>query len=233
VRVLGWHDSLFNRPFPANQGPSRGSQRRLALLLGLLLLPLLLVAYVVMATEARRYEDPAGVPGTRVAVVFGAGVRPDGRPTPMLADRVEAGVALYRANRVQKLLMSGDNSRPDHDEVSAMRRYAVERGVAAADITLDYAGFSTYDSCYRAAAIFGVKQAVLVTQRFHLARAVYTCQQLGIDAVGLGTPDWGVYGDELMTIYTLRETLATLNALWELHVTRPAPRFLGPFEGVD
>ena len=74
---------------------------------------------------------------------------------------------------------------------------------------------------------------VVSHQRFHLARAVYTCQQLGVDAVGLGTPDWGVYGDDLMALYTVRETLATLNALWELHVTRPLPKFLGRFEGIN
>lgn len=243
--VVGRSDGFASRPYPASRrqaigrarsagtGPGRGGWRRVALMLLVLLLPLLLVAYVVAATQARRFEDPARVPGARVAVVFGAGLRPDGQPTPMLADRVDAGISLYQANRVQKLLMTGDNSRQDYDEVNAMRRYAIERGVPAADITLDYAGFSTYDSCYRALAIFGVERAVLVTQRFHLARAVYTCQHLGVDAVGLGTADWGVYSDELMALYTARETLATLNALWEVHVTRPAPKFLGRFEGID
>jgi vancomycin permeability regulator SanA len=222
-------------PAPAAVGraPRRRWPRRLMLLaLALPLLPLALIAYVVLATEGRRYENPANVPAARVAVVFGAGVRPDGRPSPMLADRVRAAADLYKAGRVQKLLMTGDNGRADYDEVGAMRRYAIEQGVPAADITLDHAGFSTYESCYRAAAIFGVREAVLVTQRYHLPRAVYTCGELGVDAVGLGTPDWGAYSDGVMATYTAREALATLNALWEVHITRPAPKYLGRFEGI-
>lgn len=150
----------------------------------------------------------------------------------MLADRVRAAAELYALGKVQKVLMTGDNSRADYDEVNVMKRYAVEQGIAADDITLDYAGFSTYESCYRARAIFGVQQAVLVTQRFHLPRAVYTCRQLGVEAVGLGTPDWGSYHDTLLLRYGTREALATLKALWQLHVTRPPPTFLGPFEGM-
>lgn len=188
--------------------------------------------YVATATNGQRYETSADVPAERVAIVFGAGVRADGRLSRMLADRVNAAIDLYRAGRVQKLLMTGDNSRVDYDEVSAMRRYAVEHGVRAEDITLDYAGFRTYDSCYRAREIFGVTEAVLVTQRYHLPRAVYTCRRLGVAAVGLGTPDWGVYRETLLVQYGLREALATVQALWEVHVTRPLPTFLGPFEGI-
>ena len=89
-----------------------------------------------------------------------------------------------------------------------------------------------YDSCYRARVIFGITHAVLVTQRFHLPRALYTCLQLGVDAVGLGTPDWGVYSSGVMAYYSVRESLATFKALWDLHITRPPPTFLGPFEGI-
>jgi vancomycin permeability regulator SanA len=113
-----------------------------------------------------------------------------------------------------------------------MQRYAQELGIPAEHITLDYAGFSTYESCYRARAIFGVEQAVLVTQRFHMPRALYTCRQLGIDAVGLGTPDWKSYHGVLILRYTVREVLATLNAVWQVHITRPLPTYLGPFEGI-
>jgi vancomycin permeability regulator SanA len=213
--------------------PSRPGRRRwLVLALGPALLPLALILYVVLATDARRHEDLARVPGAPVAIVFGAGVQPDGRPSPMLADRVRAAVHLYQTGRVRTLLMTGDSGHPSYDEVSAMRRYAIEQGMPATDIMLDHAGFSTYESCYRAAAIFGVQRAVLVTQRYHLPRAVYTCTRLGIDAAGLGTPDWGVYSDQLMTTYAVREALATLNALWEVHVTRPAPPHRSRFEGL-
>jgi vancomycin permeability regulator SanA len=202
------------------------------LALAVALSPLALILAVHLTTADRRYDDPALVPSQRVAIVFGAGVRPNGQPSPMLADRVRAAVELYREGRVQRLLMTGDNSRPDYDEVGAMRRYAVGQGVPAEAIVLDHAGFSTYESCYRAGAIFGVQSAVLVTQRYHLPRAVYTCGQLGVDAVGFGTPDWGAYSPPLMASYAAREALATLNALWEVHVTRPTPTYLGRFEGI-
>lgn len=202
-------------------------------LLALLLLPILLIGYVLLSTRRLCYSQPADVPAQRVAVVFGAGLRPDGTPSPMLADRVQAAAQLYRLGRVQKLLLTGDNSSTDYNEVAAMQHYAEQQGVAARDITLDYAGFSTYESCYRARAIFGVRQAVLVTQQYHLPRAVYTCRQLGIKAVGLGTPDWGRYPGWVILPYTLREAAATLNALVALHLTHPIPTFLGKFEGIS
>ncbi|MBD2040606.1 SanA/YdcF family protein [Microcoleus sp. FACHB-672] len=200
--------------------------------LGAALTPLMLNYYVNAVTSSRRYTDISQVPEEDVAVVFGAGVWEDGSPTPMLADRVQAAVDLYKEGRVRKLLMTGDNSSEDYNEVKAMQEYAAERGVPAKDIQLDYAGFSTYESCYRAKEIFGVKQAVLITQSYHLPRAVYTCRQLGVDAVGLGTPDWEKYRDRSMMRYAGREVLAVIKALWEVHVTRPEPTFLGPFEGI-
>lgn len=196
--------------------------------------------YVVAATRPFRYADAAAVPAHRVAIVFGAGVV-NGRPTPALAERVRGAAELYRLGRVQKLLMTGDNSRRDYDEVTVMRRYAVELGVPAEDITLDYAGFSTYQSAYRAKVIFGVTEAVLVTQGYHLPRAVYTARALGIDAVGYGMPDW-LYNRAQMAIwfsrydqvrYTVREALAICKALLEVHVTHPLPTFLGPYEGIE
>jgi vancomycin permeability regulator SanA len=194
--------------------------------------PVVLNYYVDVMASGDRYNRAEAVPKKPVAVVFGAGVWTDGTPSPMLADRVSASVELYKQGKVQKLLMTGDNSRPDYDEVTAMQRLAVEKGVPEKDITLDYAGFSTYESCYRAKEIFGVKEAVLVTQDFHITRAIYTCNQLGINAVGLGTPDWGTYQDNTVMRYTMREKLSTLKALLELHITRPKPTFLGPFEGI-
>lgn len=200
---------------------------------GTALTPLALMAYVAAATHPHRHTEIARVPAEQVALVFGAGVSPDGRLSRMLADRVRAAANLYHRGQAQKLLMSGDNSTSEYDEVTAMKNYAIELGVAAEDITLDYAGFSTYESCYRAREIFGVRRAIAVTQSYHLPRAVYTCQQLGIATSGLGTPDWGAYPSGLMQRYALREMLATLNALWELHITRPLPTFLGPFEGIN
>jgi vancomycin permeability regulator SanA len=204
----------------------------IVLVCGIPVLGLTLIASVHLSTRGRIYTDVNHIPEQRVAVVFGAGVRPDGTPTPMLADRVEAAAALYHRGRVHKLLMTGDNSTMEYNEVEAMRRYASAQGIPDQDMALDYAGFSTYESCYRARDIFGVRRAVLVTQQFHLPRAVYTCRQLGIDVVGFGTSDWGTYRTTLMARYMLRESLATLNAMLQVHITHPQPTFLGPFEGI-
>jgi vancomycin permeability regulator SanA len=210
----------------------RWRTRMLIALFMAILIPLALIGYVALSTSARRYRDPAITPAAPVAIVFGAGIGSDGTLSPMLADRVRAAAQLYQDGAIQKILMTGDNSRADYDEVSAMRRAAIARGVAADDITLDYAGFSTYESCYRARAIFGVTRAVLVTQDYHLPRALYTCQHLGLDVEGLGTPDWENYPLQIMGPYSARESLAILKALWQIHITRPLPTFLGPFEGI-
>jgi len=194
--------------------------------------PLALNYYVNAITSDRRYTQPQQIPAERVAIVFGAGIYPDGTLSPMLGDRVSAAVELYKLGRVQKLLMTGDNSRDDYNEVQAMQNYAVQRGVSVEDITLDYAGFSTYESCYRAKDIFGIKQAVLITQKFHLPRAVYTCDRLGVKAIGLGTPDWESYSFQTVMYSTLREQLSSLKALWEVNITRPQPTFLGSYEGI-
>ncbi len=151
----------------------------------------------------------------------------------MLADRVEGAVELYRLGRVNKILMTGDNGTLEYNEVVAMQQYAERLGVPNKDIKLDYAGFSTYESCYRAKAIFGIEKAVLITQKYHLPRAVYTCNNLGIDSVGLGTPDWGKFRNDSMRFYTQREILAVIKAILELHIIRPKPTFLGPFEGMS
>ncbi|SKB12174.1 conserved hypothetical protein [Planktothrix sp. PCC 11201] len=205
----------------------------LLMVLGTILVPFLLTIYIKTVTNNRRFTQPETVPNEPVAIVFGAGVWADGTPTPMLADRVEGAVELYRLGRVHKILMTGDNGTPEYNEVVAMQQYAERLGVPNKDIKLDYAGFSTYESCYRAKAIFGVEKAVLITQKYHLPRAVYTCNKLGIDSVGLGTPDWGKFRNDSMRFYTQREILAVMKAILELHIIRPKPTFLGPFEGMS
>lgn len=204
----------------------------LLMVLGTILVPFLLTIYIKTVTNNRRFTQPESVPNEPVAIVFGAGVWADGTPTPMLADRVEGAVELYRLGRVNKILMTGDNGTPEYNEVVAMQQYAERLGVPNKDIKLDYAGFSTYESCYRAKEIFGIERAVLITQKYHLPRAVYTCNKLGIDSVGLGTPDWGKFRNDSMRFYTQREILAVIKAIVELHVIRPKPTFLGPFEGM-
>ncbi|MGF1589035.1 MAG: vancomycin high temperature exclusion protein [Pleurocapsa sp.] len=182
--------------------------------------------YINLVTIGDRYKALAQIPHEDVAIVFGAGLSVDGTPSPMLADRVESAVKLYQQGRIHKLLMTGDNSTISYNEVVAMKQYAHDLGVPTRDITLDYAGFSTYESCYRAHQVFDVHRAVVITQNYHLPRAVYTCRQLGVNAVGLGTADREIYGLRGMIPYLLREMLANVKALSDIYLTRPHPTFL-------
>jgi len=160
------------------------------------------------------------VPAHPVAIVFGAGVWPGGRLSDALADRMETAIDLYEAGKVNKLLLTGDNRFVDYNEPAAMAAYARTRGVPDADLVLDYAGRRTYDSCYRAAEVFGVEQAVLVTQRFHLPRALFTCQRLGIESVGV-VADRHQY--QRSPWYEVRELAATARAWLDLYLLRPVP----------
>ncbi|MCS6909018.1 MAG: YdcF family protein [Anaerolineales bacterium] len=164
----------------------------------------------------------ADVPPTRVAIVFGAGLRRDGRPAAVLYDRVLTAVELYRAGKVKKLLFSGDNRFEYYNEPGAMRAVALELGVPDSDIVLDYAGRRTYDSCYRARAIFGVTEATLVTQAFHLPRALFLCEALGLSATGVAA-DRREYRRSSLIFWNLREVLATVAAVWDVVVARPTP----------
>lgn len=175
----------------------------------------------VEAYYSRFIYTPADLPPARVAVVFGARVFPDGRLSAMLQDRVETAVQLYHAGKVDKLLMSGDNRFVDYDEPGRMMAYAIERGVPAADIQPDYAGRRTYDTCYRAKAIFQVETAVLVTQDFHLPRALFTCRNLGLPVVGVAA-DLRPYHQGSITWSTTRELPATLLALVDVIRRQPA-----------
>jgi SanA protein len=166
------------------------------------------------------------VPAGRVAIVFGARVYSDGRLSAMLQDRVETAVQLYKAGKVQKILVSGDNRFEDYDEPGRMMDYAISRGVPADDIQPDYAGRRTYDTCYRAKAVFQLDSAVLVTQDFHLPRALFICRNLGIEAVGVSA-DLRSYHPISIRWSTTREFLATLGALVDVVCRKPAP-VLGP-----
>lgn len=198
-----------------------GMQILLAFLIIGALIPIL-ARLITGIYAASRVYSVADVPARRVAIVFGAGLWRDGSPTPILQDRVATAAALYFAGKVEKLLLSGDNRFANYNEPEAMRRYAVSLGVPNEALVLDYAGRRTYDTCYRAATIFGVKEAILVTQAFHLPRAIYLCNHLGVDGIGVQA-DQRVYRRSSMAYWTLRELLATVNALWEVHVTRPLP----------
>jgi vancomycin permeability regulator SanA len=169
-----------------------------------------------------------GAPIRPVAIVFGAGYSSQGLSL-VLEDRVRTAVDLYRAGRVRKLLMTGDNSRMSYNEPVAMRRFAESLGVPDGDIVLDYAGFRTYDSLYRARDIFGIRDALLVTQSYHLPRALYTARRLGIEASGVAA-ERHAYPEQ--RFFNRREILAICNAWIQTNITRPRPHFLGPKEPI-
>ncbi len=195
------------------------------LLLGLILTAIVLLsaARIVTARYARsRLYSPEEAPARRAAIVFGAGLRQDGSPTAILRDRVEMAARLYFEGRVERLLFSGDNRFVDYNEPAAMRQYALALGVPPEAIVLDYAGRRTYDTCYRARHIFRLEQAILVTQTFHLPRAIYTCNRLGLEAIGVAS-DFRTYPSVSMLYWNTREVLATAGAFWDLYLVHPLP----------
>ena len=146
-----------------------------------------LVPNLVMTRSARSHivAGPQEAPTAKVAIVLGARVYEDGTPSPMLADRLATGVELYKLGKVDKLLLSGDHGTTTYDEVNVMLRYCLDRGVPDEDVFTDHAGFDTYDTMYRARDVFKVTDALVVTQDFHLRRAVYIARSLGLEATGV------------------------------------------------
>jgi SanA protein len=162
------------------------------------------------------------VPDKRVAVVFGAGYWANGALSAILQDRLDAAFELYRAGRVEKLLFSGDNRFVDYNEPARMLEYALEQGVPREDIVLDYAGRRTYDTCYRARDIFQVQDVILVTQRYHLPRALETCRALDVAAIGYAA-DRQPYRRRFFVMYVAREIPALWRAWWDVYFRHPIP----------
>jgi SanA protein len=195
------------------------------MILVLIILAVIVLGVPRIATEIYARTRTLSIdqtPSAPVAIVFGAGLTRSGIPSPVLQDRVSAAAQLYFAGKVKKLLMSGDNRFIDYNEPGAMKQAALRLGVPEADIVLDYAGRRTYDTCYRARAIFGVRQAVVVTQRFHLPRALLLCNAMGISATGLSA-DGHFYGFLPATFWQIRELPAVLLTYWEIWVSHPLP----------
>jgi SanA protein len=172
--------------------------------------------------SSNRIYQQENAPVSRLAIVFGAGLRRDGTPTAVLRDRVETAAGLYFSGKVEKILMSGDNSYDDYNEPAAMRQYALSLGVPETAIVMDYAGRRTYDTCYRAKAIFGVEEALLVTQEFHLPRALFLCNALGLDSNGVEAKN-NNYRRGSLVIWNFREQIATLGAFVDVYVSNPLP----------
>ena len=156
-------------------------------------------------------------------LILGCGVRDTGEPSLMLRDRLDMGLKLYEMGAAPKLLMSGDHGRITYDEVNVMKTYALERDVPSEDVFMDHAGFSTYESMYRAKEVFRAEKVIIVSQKYHLYRAVYDARALGLDACGVAAEDIAYLGQ---TVREMREHLARTKdvfyCLWQ-----PKPTFLG------
>ena len=195
--------------------------------LSLLLILIILIAGVLPRLITRWTTQswlfiPEDAPARQIAIVFGAGLWRDGSPSTVLRDRIATAADLYFNDKVEKLLMSGSNPSYGYNEPGSMREYALQLGVPDEDIVLDYAGRHTYDTCYRARNIFDIDSAILVTQAFHLPRALYTCNQMGVSVSGVAA-DLRQYRRSAQSFWNFRETIATIVALWEVHGTRPEP----------
>ena len=167
-------------------------------------------------------EEAAQLSDTDCAVILGAGIR-DGKPTPMLRDRLLTGIELYKSGAAKKLIMSGDHGSEDYDEVNIMKSYAVEAGVPDSDIFMDHAGFSTYETIYRAREIFEADSIIIVSQKYHLYRALYIAERLGLKAVGVAA-DLNTYRGQ--TRRDLREILARDKDFFKC-IIKPKPTYLG------
>ena len=180
--------------------------------------------YMMLTTrDAILTLEDAGSLDVDCVLVLGAGLRRDGAPSQMLADRLRVGIAAYEKGAADKMLMTGDHGREEYDEVNAMKTFAMDLGVPSSHIFMDHAGFSTYESMYRAKEIFEVEKVLIVTQHYHLYRAIYNARQMGIEAYGIPS-DLRRYGRQ--TYFDFREYLArTKDFVWG--IVRPLPTYLG------
>lgn len=184
---------------------------------------------VMRAGAGRIYTLKQDIPHCKVALVLGARVYRDGRLSPILKDRVDAGIDLYRRGVVKKLLMSGDNREAHYNEVTAMRNYAINAGVPSNDVVRDFAGFRTYDSIYRAKMLWDLDDMIIVSQRFHLYRSLYIAKQLGVKAIGVAARH---VESRSLVAASRREIAARLVAWLDVLVGRD-PYFLGPKENLE
>ena len=195
-----------------------------ALFLSSVLLPLAASGYVVASTQARiiSFDEAAGLQANAI-LVLGARVREGGVPSSVLEDRLIAGLSAYESGASDRLLMSGDHGQEDYDEVNAMKDYAIAAGIPSEAVFMDHAGFSTYESLYRARDIFQVRTVLIVTQEYHLYRALYVARALGLDAYGVAADRRAYSG---MPRFEAREILArTKDLLYS--IIQPLPTYLG------
>lgn len=201
----------------------------LAVLLGLSILGAGVVigidSYVVRSTSDRLLtpEEASKLENVDCILVLGCKVKSSGEPSAMLHDRLQRGVELYKTGAAPKLLMSGDHGMVTYNEVQSMKQFAVDYGIASEDVFMDHAGFSTYESIYRARDVFQAKKIIIVTQKYHLYRALYIAQALGVEAYGVNA-DYRNYSGQ--TARDIREILAR-NKDFITSIFKPLPTYLG------
>jgi SanA protein len=195
-----------------------------ALVIGILIPPI-----IVYSNKYHIYKEVDDVLPTDVAIVFGAGVRPDKSPSPMLRDRLITAVELYNAGKIETILVSGDNSEEHYNEPKAMQVFLMDNGVPESAIVMDFAGRRTYDTCYRAKEIFEVDNALLITQGYHLPRALYLCNTFGVASAGISATRQAYAGD---IDYKIREILALYNSVLDVSLLHPEP-ILGEKEPIE
>lgn len=202
-------------------------KRGMGILVSLLIIFVLTISVAISIVNSyKKYiynlED---IPNDNYAIiVLGAGVRNDGTPSDILADRLETSLEVYRSNLGNVFILSGDHGREEYNEVRAMKDYIMKDNIDEKIIFMDHAGFSTYDSMYRAKEIFKVEKAIVVTNEYHLPRALYIARKLGIEAYGVKSDKRGY---QLMDSYKKREALAQLKDFFYVNILKPEPKFLG------
>lgn len=188
-----------------------------------------LSTYIIETTSENIFSKISDLPVSNTIIVLGASVHSDGKLSPILKDRVDTALEIYRSGRGKQFLLSGDNRRNDYDEVSAMKNYLLERGVPENLIFTDPAGIDTYDSMYRSDYIYKISNAIVVTQNFHLPRALFIAECLGLNYIGLPAK---ARNYETENSLIRREKLANLKAVWEI-LTNQKPKNMGEGIPVD
>ncbi|WP_195263901.1 MULTISPECIES: ElyC/SanA/YdcF family protein [unclassified Clostridium] len=195
----------------------------------IILLMILIISISITISTVNSYKkyiyNIEDIPSESDAIiVLGAGVRVDGTPSDILADRLETSLEVFEAGLANVFLLSGDHGREEYNEVGSMKKYILQNDIDEKLIFMDHAGFSTYDTMYRAKEIFKVDKAIIVTNEYHLPRALYIAKKLGIDAYGIKS-DKRQY--QLMDSYKKREVLAQLKDFIYVNILKPEPKFLG------
>ena len=185
---------------------------------------LIINAHVKSSVKGRIVTpDEAASMDADCILVLGAGVRDNGRPSPMLVDRLLQGIELYNNGFSDRMLMSGDHGRKEYDEVNVMKQFAIDRGIASEHVFMDHAGFSTYESLYRARDIFETERIIIVTQKYHIYRALYIADKLGLEAYGVASDPRRYAGQN---IRDLREIAARVKDYFTV-IIKPTPTYLG------